>query len=351
MTIPFVIIGGGTAGLSAAIRLTELGEQPLLIEGGSYPSHKVCGEFLSPECLPVLQKWKIHPLPISKALFKTSTRQLEFPFPLSAGGLSHFALDLALLDYAMQSGAHIRMQTRVRAFHPKQYPDEEHQIELASGEIVKAFHVIIATGRIPHPAIQTPRMVYMGFKAHFKNIATDCLEMFLCPGAYLGIAPIENQCFNVACLADLRRVQQRGTPGLFLDYLIANNRSLKARLAPGVNLFDRWMTAELPSFGMRQTPNWLDTYFIGDAALSIPPACGDGLSMAILGGCMAAEYALRSQSESFKQMWHTQCKSPLFWSKLLHRCMLHPACASPLFLLARHFPASSRKVFDLTRHP
>lgn len=81
----FVIIGGGIAGLCAAIRLSELGEEPLLVEGGSYPAHKICGEFLSPECLSFLHDWNIHPVPISQAILKTLTSSLVFPFPSPAG--------------------------------------------------------------------------------------------------------------------------------------------------------------------------------------------------------------------------------------------------------------------------
>jgi flavin-dependent dehydrogenase len=47
MNADYVILGGGVAGLCAARRLIELGIQPLVIEAGSYPSHKVCGEFIS----------------------------------------------------------------------------------------------------------------------------------------------------------------------------------------------------------------------------------------------------------------------------------------------------------------
>ena len=40
------IIGGGLAGLSLGIGLRENGVPVVLHEGGSYPQHKVCGEFI-----------------------------------------------------------------------------------------------------------------------------------------------------------------------------------------------------------------------------------------------------------------------------------------------------------------
>ncbi len=54
-----VIIGGGVAGLCAANYLTDAGLRPLIIESGNFPSHRICGEFLSHESLPILQNWQI----------------------------------------------------------------------------------------------------------------------------------------------------------------------------------------------------------------------------------------------------------------------------------------------------
>ena len=46
-----LIAGGGPAGSSLAIRLKKLGHAVTLIEKEKFPRHKLCGEFISPECL------------------------------------------------------------------------------------------------------------------------------------------------------------------------------------------------------------------------------------------------------------------------------------------------------------
>ena len=282
MKIKFAIIGGGVAGLCAAIRLTELGEEPLLIEGGSYPTHKICGEFLSPECIQYLHDWHIYPKSISKAVLRTSSNSLTFSFPKPAGALSHIQLDPALANYATKYGVKIRTNTEVKAFQPKSHLCDAHLIQLAKGETLEASHVIIATGRIPSYTIQAPKMCYMGFKTYFKNIVSEAnLDMYSFPGAYLGIAPIEDNKYNVACLANLKEVRRFSDPQLFIENLISQNPFIHTVLSKGDNLLGRWMNAPIPAFGIKQTPNWLDTYFIGDAAVTIPPACGDGLAMAI----------------------------------------------------------------------
>ena len=45
------IVGAGPAGSSAAIRLANAGLSVLLVEQKKFPREKLCGEFISPECL------------------------------------------------------------------------------------------------------------------------------------------------------------------------------------------------------------------------------------------------------------------------------------------------------------
>ncbi len=46
-----VIAGAGPAGTSLAIRLAQKDFEVTLIERETFPRHKLCGEFISPECL------------------------------------------------------------------------------------------------------------------------------------------------------------------------------------------------------------------------------------------------------------------------------------------------------------
>ena len=46
-----IIVGGGPAGASAAIQLAASGARVLLAERERFPREKLCGEFISPECL------------------------------------------------------------------------------------------------------------------------------------------------------------------------------------------------------------------------------------------------------------------------------------------------------------
>ncbi|MDQ3908365.1 MAG: FAD-dependent oxidoreductase, partial [Acidobacteriota bacterium] len=46
-----IVVGGGPAGASAAIHLARAGARAALVEQKRFPREKLCGEFISPECL------------------------------------------------------------------------------------------------------------------------------------------------------------------------------------------------------------------------------------------------------------------------------------------------------------
>ena len=53
---PLHVLGGGPAGSTAALAAIEAGARVRIYEKSQFPRHKVCGEFLSPEVTPVLER-------------------------------------------------------------------------------------------------------------------------------------------------------------------------------------------------------------------------------------------------------------------------------------------------------
>src|SRR6476661_5583813 len=94
-----ILIGGGVAGLTAAIHLSRAGIAVLVIEKNDYPKHKVCGEYLSKEVDSYLNFLGIdivslHPKKINKTTLSTVTgKQIAGELPLGGIGVSRFALD------------------------------------------------------------------------------------------------------------------------------------------------------------------------------------------------------------------------------------------------------------------
>ena len=118
-TYDCAFIGGGLAGLTAAINLAKSGYRILLFEKESYPFHKVCGEYISMESwdyllslgvpLEELQLPRIHQLLVSAP----SGLTLEQDLPLGGFGISRYLLDDTLMQLAKNIGVKILNPAKV----------------------------------------------------------------------------------------------------------------------------------------------------------------------------------------------------------------------------------------------
>ena len=108
-----IIIGGGLAGLTAAIHLSKEKYDVLVIEKTAYPKHKVCGEYISNEVFPYLQflDIEVYNLGAQKInRFELSTPKGNLTkaiLPLGGFGISRYTLDDALAKKAIQNGVKI----------------------------------------------------------------------------------------------------------------------------------------------------------------------------------------------------------------------------------------------------
>lgn len=350
MEVDYVIIGGGVAGLAAAIRLTELGLSPLIIEAGSYPAHKMCGEFLAPSCLAVLEKWGIEPHFIDQINFSTNHKRAEFLLPKVAGALSHSILDPLLLQKALQGNASIYTNCRLLHLMPATADSLPHSLQLEGGKMIQARQLIIATGRVPGLVQKHSPAQYIGIKAHFSGVPLqNALEMFFFKGAYLGLAPLGQDVCNVACLAQLSVVERHATTEAFINSLLQQNRWLKSYLGRAHHLFDSWLAVKVPHFGCRALSPLPNVYFIGDAAGTIPPVTGNGLAMSIASGLMAAEYAYQKDAAGYKKAWQQQFTRPILWGRMLHQLLIKQAGASLAVRLTKSFPRLFHQCYQKTR--
>ncbi len=338
----YVILGGGLAGLCAAKRLLELGIQPMIIEAGTYPAQKVCGEFISPSSIPILNQWGIHPIPIHHLQVHTVSRELNLTFSKPAGSLSRMTLDVELANQISQRAPFLT-QTKVLEISPAT-EGGDHSLVLSSGEKIRAKHLLIATGRIPGLFTQAPPR-YIGLKAHFSGLDLhSTLRMFSNKSTYFGISPVGNGVSNLACLTTIEQFKQFSSAKEFMQWNISSYPSLHS------DEMD-WMEVSVPAFGWKSTPHWPNTYWIGDAAGTIPPASGNGLSLAIASGYLAAEYAAKNQAQAFKKVWRKRCAFHFQCGKGLHRLFLNPSWGSKMISLCHYFPFLAQKIFDFTRDP
>lgn len=358
MTQP-IIVGAGVAGFSAALRLAELGVPAIVLEAAAGPVQRVCGEFISPEALPVLKRWGVEPAAVlRRARFVLGDRSLEFDFPWHAGGLSRLTCEQRLAEAAQRAGVDVRWSCEVKTVRPLS-DRGRYEIELARGHVLTTSCLLVAAGRSfqwsstgPAPS-GPPLRRFAGIKAHFKGLELrDCMEMHVLPGAYVGVSAIENQETNVACLVSRETLEAMGGAAeeLWQGLLrLPEASGLRERVAGTTRVFPQWLFAQVPSFGVRSHPQWPQVYFIGDAAAAIPPLSGDGMGMAVTGGAMAAEYAIRGESEAFARDWKKRYSSRIRWARGLQHCLMRPKLSRLTFSLCRGWQGLPQLLFRFTR--
>lgn len=293
------VLGGGLAGSAAALTLREYGKAVTVVEKSTLPRHKVCGEFLSPETLPLFAALGVEgrfrdqrPAPIRRALLHFGAYSKGFALPETAYGLSRYALDHLLQHAAIEAGAVVRREAVVS--DPK----------------IR----IITTGR----KAQAPKgQRQFGFKAHFLGAANDAVELYFFRGGYVGVNPVEGGRTNVCGLAreDLLR---RGE--FDLDGFVQGVPALRDRLAGCERVMD-WMyvgpLVYANRFGVRPDEG---EYFAGDALSFVDPFTGSGMLGALTTGRLAGECAAQGvPAEEYQRRAQLRLGRPFVFSGLLRK--------------------------------
>jgi len=339
LSFDLAIIGGGPAGSAAALEARRRGMQVAIWESGRFPRHKVCGEFVSSESLPWLQR-EIPTAMARSAVIRRAEfiarggRRHGFALPSPARGLSRFVLDEALWEAAIRSGAETCNGTAIRrvlrcsaeagssragsaefgaaARLPvtlnTSLPNRRlWGVEPATGACRSARVVLVACGRwwslegFPSPARDRHTTApWLGAKAHFIGLPpNDAVEMYFFPGGYCGLAPIEDGLLNVCCLVHRSLTRNLGA-GALADFALwlrkaARHPALDARLRPATQVSETLTTA--PVQPTRRHADHAGALLAGDAAAFLDPFTGDGIAQALQAGRLAAEAVARARAD------------------------------------------------------
>ena len=123
MLYDLIVAGGGPAGMAAAISAALRGASVLLLERGRFPRHKVCGEFVSAESLQPSKELVDYQnaellyaaLRIPRARLFLDGHILQASIDPPAVSIARFDLDLALWHSAESAGVDARQQVIVQS--------------------------------------------------------------------------------------------------------------------------------------------------------------------------------------------------------------------------------------------
>ncbi len=372
MSYDVIVIGGGLAGCSAATQLAERGHDVVLLEKDTYPRHKLCGEFLSPEAQASLDR-----LGVLAAVRDAGARSIEHArltgpsgpvveqsLPDSALGLSRYRLDALLFRRACQVGVEGRTDTKVTGVEGSL----EEGFSVRAGDRSFDGRIVLgAYGRrgvldrtLERPFLQqdTP---YVAFKAHYAGVPTSdpgTIEVHAAPGGYCGVGPVEEERVNVCWIGRIDALKAAGgTPDAMLTALRRENPRLDDRLTPLSRVSDRFeAVSQVPLMAKEQFVN--DVCMIGDAAGMIAPLCGDGMAMALdaadlvvplADDVLSGHRSPETFREAYQPHWHAQFGTRLRLGRWIHAAAFRPFVATALLHTCRMAPPLTRWLIRATR--
>ena len=283
------IVGAGPAGSSSAITAARLGARVGLFEAKDFPRHRVCGEFVSAESLNVLAGL-LQDVPAAGALFQVAPvidrtrlllgeRVIEAPVAPPALSISRYELDALLWEAARRAGAVAHSNCEVVGSDG----DGPFMLQTPSGRF-KAKALIVAAGRWSQfTADRTipPGPKWIGLKGHFQEPWTEpCTDLYFFANGYCGVQPVTNGVVNACAMV-------RSDRATSLEDVFKLQPKLADRAANWRAIMQPVSTA--PLIYRQPQPVRGNTIFVGDAAAFIDPFAGDGISIALRSGQVAAQ--------------------------------------------------------------
>lgn len=257
------IVGGGIAGLSLGIALRRREIPVTLVESGSYPRHRVCGEFISGVSQETVATLGVDDLlKDAERCLTTSWHDGDGSFysaelPAPAFGISRYRLDQRMAKRLREEGGNVREKERFRE----------------SGDPAEG--TVFATGRP-----RNSESSWIGLKAHLAGfkLETD-LEMHLGAGGYLGLSRVENGLVNACGLFQRQeglRVSRETALKMYLEAIGLG--ALVDRMAEATIDPESHMAVNAFEFGRQEET--ISAVRVGDRHSIIGPFTGNGMSLA-----------------------------------------------------------------------
>lgn len=339
-----IVIGAGPGGCATAWHLRQLGWQVLLLERRTYPADKLCGEFLSYDGVACLERMGLVDCLamaggqwVPEVLVSgVNGARWQAALPAPGLGISRRILDAAMAQACAASEVEVVYGVQVREVvgdGTGGFIVGGRQGERFTGRLV-----IAACGRqgglFAAEAVEESAAKLMALKVQAPySDRQPLIELHSFPGGYAGLCAIEAGKATLGLLisaADYRAAG--GDAARFAATIMGKNLLLAERLHDLNPPWQEALAVAALRFGPGQTA-CDGVLLVGDAAGSINPLCGDGMSMALRGGELLAPLAdryLRGEISSdelaatWTQAWQREFNRRIRVGQWLEWALLRP---------------------------
>jgi menaquinone-9 beta-reductase len=358
-----IVIGAGPAGSSAAITTAKSGFKVLQLEKARFPRHKVCGEFVSAESLELLAtllapeyaKLLSEAIRIPQSRIFLDGRILQAEISPAAASIARFDMDSALWRSAQQMGVEAREQITVQ----KISFDSTFQVATTGGTF-ESSAVIDASGRwsnLTATPSQMPPTKWLGVKGHFaEQSPSQSVDLYFFDGGYCGVQPVElageysNGRVNACAMV-------RADLASNLQDVFVKNAALQERSQYWRPLMEPVSTS--PLIFRDPSPLRDNVLCAGDAAAFVDPFIGDGISLALQSGALAArsltpyfgkKVSLPQACENYRMAYQKKMARVYQASSKIRRALKIPRpIRKPFVFLLEKSPALTRYLVRKTR--
>jgi len=341
------IVGGGPAGASAAITAARMGASVVLFDSSDFPRQKVCGEFVSAESLELLRDLvREHPTAdeilrkapsIARARIFAANRSVETAVEPPGVSMSRYDLDLLLWKSAVQAGATAHSRCEVTAIEG----DGPFSLKTAQGDLA-ASAVVVCAGRwsrYSRVSEAANGRKWIGLKAHYGEVnPSPTTDLYFLAQGYCGVQAVAPDVVNVCAMVP-------SDVATSLPEVFHQSSMLSRRAARWEPMMSPITTSPL----IYRTPEPVrgNVLLAGDAAAFIDPFAGDGISLALRSGRLAAQclgdsIARRASLETSARLYaarYSEQFAPLIAAAARFRGLLSlPAIAQPMAMRLLRLP-------------
>jgi flavin-dependent dehydrogenase len=306
------IVGGGPAGLAAAIATREKGFRVVVADCSQPPIEKPCGEGLMPDALAALSRLGVtvpaeHSFPFRGIRFLGSGTCVDASFPCGPGqGVRRTILHQAMLDRATEAGVSFIWGARVTGIGDAGVA--------VDGRTVSCRWIIGADGQnslirrwasLDHYRYHSRRF---GFRRHYRVAPwTDCVELYWGASCQIYVTPVSSDEVCAVVISRDRHLRFDQTLHTFPELMRRLNGSTPASAERGAIT----ASCKLKSVVRGRVA------LLGDASGSVDAITGEGLCLS-LQQAIALARALETGNLASYQVEHRRlfCR-PAFMARLM----------------------------------